>query len=142
MQNPIRYHLLFERFLNPERVSMPDIDTDFPDDRREEVIQYVYELYGKHHVAHIITFNTLGAKQVLRDVGKAMMVPIRQIDSLCRLVPNKLKVTLQDAYDDEPRFKQMINSSETLKETICYKPAFRGTSKTLFLTCCRYYFKS
>ena len=91
---------------------MPDIDTDFPDDRREEVIQYVYELYGKHHVAHIITFNTLGAKQVLRDVGKAMMVPIRQIDSLCRLVPNKLKVTLQDAYDDEPRFKQMINSSE------------------------------
>lgn len=114
--DPIHYHLLFERFLNPERVSMPDIDTDFPDDRREEVIQYVYKLYGKHHVAHIITFNTLGAKQVLRDVGKAMMIPIRQIDSLCRLVPNRLKVTLQDAYDDEPRFKQMINSSEVLKK--------------------------
>ena len=124
--DPIRYHLLFERFLNPERVSMPDIDTDFPDDRREEVIQYVYELYGKHHVAHIITFNTLGAKQVLRDVGKAMMVPIRQIDSLCRLVPNKLKVTLQDAYDDEPRFKQMINSSETLKKLFAISQRLEG----------------
>ena len=79
--DPIHYDLLFERFLNPKRVSMPDIDTDFPDDRRQEVIDYVHERYGAHHVAHIITFNTLGAKQVLRDAGKALGIVPRQIDA-------------------------------------------------------------
>lgn len=114
--DPIRYHLLFERFLNPERVSMPDIDTDFPDDRRDEVIAYVHDLYGEHHVSHIITFNTLAAKQVLRDVGKAMQVAPRQIDLLCKLVPNRPKVTLQDAYQERVKFKQMINSGEQMRK--------------------------
>ena len=97
--DPIHYDLLFERFLNPKRVSMPDIDTDFPDDRRQEVIDYVHERYGAHHVAHIITFNTLGAKQVLRDAGKALGILPRQIDALCRMIPNMPKVTLQQAMD-------------------------------------------
>ena len=113
--DPIRYHLLFERFLNPERISMPDIDTDFPDNRRDEVIHYVEQLYGKHRVSHIITFNTLAAKQVLRDVGKAMEINPRQIDRLCKLVPNVIKVTLDSAYQNDARFKELINSGETMR---------------------------
>lgn len=109
--DPLQYHLLFERFLNPERVSMPDIDTDFPDNRRDEVIQYVKKLYGNHRVSHIITFNTLAAKQVLRDVGRAMNIPLREVDIMCKLVPYTPKVTLDHTYQTVPRFKQMINSS-------------------------------
>lgn len=112
--DPIHYDLLFERFLNPKRVSMPDIDTDFPDDRRQEVIDYVHERYGAHHVAHIITFNTLGAKQVLRDAGKALGILPRQIDALCRMITNMPKVTLQQAMDNVPRFKQTISLSKEL----------------------------
>ena len=114
--DPLHYHLLFERFLNPERISMPDIDTDFPDNRRDEVIQYVEERYGHSRVSHIITFNTLAAKQVLRDAGKAMGIDARQIDRLCKQVPNVLKVTLDYAYHNAPRFKEMINSGETMRK--------------------------
>lgn len=114
--DPIRYHLLFERFLNPSRVSMPDIDTDFPDNRRDEVIEHVHELYGDRRVSHIITFNTLAAKQVLRDVGKVMQIPPRQIDFLCKLVPNRPKVVLEDAYNEQIKFKQMINSGEKMRK--------------------------
>lgn len=112
--DPLHYDLLFERFLNPQRVSMPDIDTDFPDDRRQEVIDYVYHRYGAHHVAHIITFNTLGAKQVLRDVGKALGIAPRKIDSLCKMVPNTPKITLAQTMENVPRFKQTINLSKEL----------------------------
>lgn len=114
--DPIHYNLLFERFLNPERISMPDIDTDFPDNRRNEVIDYVRNRYGKEHVAHIITFNTLGAKQVLRDIGRVMRVNQRDIDLLCKQIPNMPKVTLQYAYEQSPRFKQMVNSSHQLRQ--------------------------
>lgn len=114
--DPIHYHLLFERFLNPERISMPDIDTDFPDNRRDEVIAYVRERYGDAHVAHIITFNTLGAKQVLRDIGRVMRLNQRDIDMLCKQIPRMPKVTLQYAYDQNPKFKQMINASAQLRQ--------------------------
>ena len=114
--DPMKYDLLFERFLNPDRISMPDIDTDFPDDRRDEVIQYVRSLYGEKRVAHIVTFNTLAAKQVLRDVGRAMQINARQVDMLCKQVPNLVKVTLKYAYDHNPRFKQMVESSKELRE--------------------------
>ena len=121
--DPIQYHLLFERFLNPERISMPDIDTDFPDNRRDEVISYVQNRYGEYHVAHILTFNTLAAKQVLRDVGRVLTISPRQIDLLCKLVPNRLKVTLDMAYQEELRFQQIINSNAQLKQLyrICKK---------------------
>lgn len=109
--DPIKYNLLFERFLNPDRISMPDIDTDFPDNRRDEVIAYVRERYGDAHVAHIITFNTLGAKQVLRDIGRVMQLNPRDVDMLCKQVPNMPKVTLHYAYEQNPKFKQMINAS-------------------------------
>jgi len=108
--DPIEYGLLFERFLNPERISMPDIDTDFPDDRRDEVIQYVKNKYGKDHTAHIATFGTLGAKQVLRDVGRVMEVGLNKVDVLCKAVPNRLKITLKEAFDTDNRFRQLINS--------------------------------
>lgn len=124
--DPLQYHLLFERFLNPERVSMPDIDTDFPDDRRDEVIQYVKERYGTHRVSHIITFNTLAAKQVLRDVGRTMDINPRQIDALCRLVPNQPKITLAGAYEREARFKLMINGSETMQKLFSISKRLEG----------------
>lgn len=108
--DPIKYGLIFERFLNPERISMPDIDTDFPDNRRDEVIHYVKERYGIDHVGHIITYGTLKAKQVLRDVGRALDYPNREIDAICKLIPNVVNMDLQKAYDTIPLFKQRIES--------------------------------
>ncbi|MEG0980367.1 MAG: DNA polymerase III subunit alpha [Erysipelotrichaceae bacterium] len=112
--DPIKFDLLFERFLNPSRVSMPDIDTDFPDNRRDEVIDYVRERYGNQRVANIVTFNTLAAKQVIRDVSKTMNIDTRDIDLLCRMVPNMVKVSLTYTYDHVPKFKQMLNTNPTL----------------------------
>src|SRR6202047_2841248 len=105
--DPIRFGLLFERFLNSERVSMPDFDIDFCQDRRDEVIAYVQQRYGRDHVAQIITFGTLQARGVLRDVGRVLQMPYGQVDKLCKLVPqNPLNpVTLARAIDDEPRLQ-------------------------------------
>src|SRR5262245_9091245 len=105
--DPIRFGLLFERFLNPERVSMPDFDIDFCQDRRDEVIGYVQERYGRDRVAQIITFGTLQARGVLRDVGRVLQMPYGQVDKFCKLVPqNPLNpVTLGRAIDDEPRLQ-------------------------------------
>ena len=105
--DPIRFGLLFERFLNPERVSMPDFDIDFCQDRRDKVIAYVQQRYGRDRVAQIITFGTLQARGVLRDVGRVMQMPYGQVDKLCKLVPqNPLNpVTLRRAIDDEPRLQ-------------------------------------
>ncbi|HEY7243469.1 MAG TPA: DNA polymerase III subunit alpha [Xanthobacteraceae bacterium] len=105
--DPIRFGLLFERFLNPERVSMPDFDVDFCQDRRDEVIGYVQERYGRDRVAQIITFGTLQARGVLRDVGRVLQMPYGQVDKLCKLVPqNPLNpVTLARAIEDEPRLQ-------------------------------------
>lgn len=109
--DPIHYSLLFERFLNPERVSMPDIDIDFPDNRRDEVIDYVKKKYGSDHVAHIVTFGTLAAKQVLRDTAKALGISNYDVDILTKAIPNILankKVTLNSAYEDVPRFRTAV----------------------------------
>src|SRR5881396_3136252 len=110
--DPIRFGLLFERFLNPERVSMPDFDIDFCQDRRDEVISYVQERYGRNRVAQIITFGTLQARGVLRDVGRVLQMPYGQVDKLCKLVPqNPLNpVTLARAIDDEPRLQAARDS--------------------------------
>jgi DNA polymerase-3 subunit alpha len=105
--DPIRFGLLFERFLNPERVSMPDFDIDFCQDRRDEVIQYVQGKYGRDRVAQIITFGTLQARGVLRDVGRVLQMPYGQVDRLCKLVPQNPAnpVTLKRAIEDEPRLQ-------------------------------------
>ena len=108
--DPIKYGLIFERFLNPERISMPDIDTDFPDDRRDEVIEYVRDKYGIDHVGHIITYGTLKAKQVIRDVGRALNYSTREIDSIAKLIPNMIGMNLDKAYNEIPLFKQKIES--------------------------------
>jgi DNA polymerase-3 subunit alpha len=106
--DPIRFGLLFERFLNPERVSMPDFDIDFCQDRRDEVIAYVRERYGAHRVAHIITFGKLQARAVLRDVGRVLQMPYGQVDRLCKLVPMNPAnpITLPQAIAGEPRLQQ------------------------------------
>jgi DNA polymerase III subunit alpha len=106
--DPIRFGLLFERFLNPERVSMPDFDVDFCQERRDEVIRYVQERYGRDQVAQIITFGTLQARGVLRDVGRVLEMPYGQVDKLCKLVPFNpaAPVTLEKAIDGEPRLQE------------------------------------
>src|SRR5207302_3148337 len=115
--DPIRFGLLFERFLNPERVSMPDFDIDFCQDRRDEVIAYVQERYGRDRVAQIITFGTLQARGVLRDVGRVLQMPYGQVDKLCKLVPqNPLNpVTLGRAIDDEPRLQAARDSDPVVR---------------------------
>lgn len=110
--DPIHYGLLFERFLNPERISMPDIDIDFPDDRRDEVIQYVSHKYGEQHVAQIITFGTFGARAALRDVARVMGATAGEVDLLVKHLPNKLGVTLQEAYEQVPAFRKAVHASE------------------------------
>src|SRR3990167_1137847 len=110
--DPIKYGLLFERFLNPDRVSMPDIDIDFCKERRDEVIDYVTKKYG--NVAQIITFGSKNAKAVIRDVGRALAVPYGDVDKIAKLVPNKLNITLDEAIKEEPRFTEMGKKDETI----------------------------
>ena len=118
--DPLRFDLLFERFLNPERVSMPDFDIDFCQERRGEVIRYVRDKYGADSVAMIITFGTLQAKAVVRDVGRVMQMPYGQVDRLAKLIPfnpaNPPK--LQDAIDDEPKFQDEIDADERVGELL------------------------
>src|SRR5262245_34952399 len=104
--DPLQYGLLFERFLNPERVSFPDVDVDFCMNRRGEVIQYVTEKYGREQVAQIITFNTLGARAAIKDVGRVLEMPFADVDRLTKLVPNVLNISLQEAIDQEPGFTE------------------------------------
>src|SRR6266851_4187276 len=115
--DPMRYGLLFERFLNPDRISMPDMDIDFSDDRRDEVIRYVAERYGRDRVAHIITFGTLGAKAAIRDVGRVLGMPYGDVDRIAKLVPNfPLNITLDDAYQKSPPLAEMVKSQPAVKE--------------------------
>jgi DNA polymerase-3 subunit alpha len=118
--DPLRLGLLFERFLNPERVSMPDFDIDFCQERRDEVIRYVQEKYGRDRVAQIITFGKLQARAVLRDVGRVLQMPYGQVDRLCKLVPNNPAnpVTLQQAIDGEPLLQQMRDEDESVARLI------------------------
>lgn len=115
--DPIKYGLLFERFLNPERISLPDIDVDFCKDRREEVIQYVAENYGKDRVAHIITFGTMAARAVVRDVGRALNIPYADVDKIAKMIPFACP-SLEEALNLEPRLKELYNKNETVKELI------------------------
>lgn len=113
--DPIHYDLLFERFLNPERVTMPDIDTDFPDIYRDQVIKYVTEKYGEKNVSGIVTFGTLGAKQVIRDVGRVLNAEASDVDFLCKRIPTFTKQKLNDFYKTDREFKNMIDSDSKLK---------------------------
>ena len=116
--DPIRYGLLFERFLNPERVNPPDIDIDFADDRRADVIEYVREKYGRDSVAQIITFGTMGAKSVVRDVGRVMGLSYGECDRLAKMIPFDLKMDLTKALKQNPEFKQAYETEEVTRELI------------------------
>jgi len=124
--DPLKHDLLFERFLNPERISLPDIDTDFPDNRRDEVIEYVLQKYGKEHVAHISTFGTLAAKQVLRDVGRVMEISVRDLDAISKTIPSMIKITLDQAYSQSSRFKQIIDSDERYQKLFKIASSLEG----------------
>jgi DNA polymerase-3 subunit alpha len=116
--DPIRYGLLFERFLNPERVNPPDIDIDFADDRRGDVIEYVRQKYGRDSVAQIITFGTMGAKSVIRDVGRVMGLSYGECDRLAKMIPNELKMTLKKALETAPDFKQAYEKEAQTRQLV------------------------
>lgn len=116
--DPIKYNLLFERFLNPERVSMPDIDVDFCFERRQEVIDYVVEKYGKDRVVQIVTFGTMAARGVIRDVGRVMDLPYAQCDMIAKMIPEELNITIDKALKMNPELKNLYNTDETVKKLI------------------------
>ena len=124
--DPIRYQLLFERFLNPERVSMPDIDVDFCYERRQEVIDYVVEKYGKDQVAQIVTFGTLAARGVIRDVGRVMDLPYSLCDQVSKMVPAELNITLDLALQKNPELKTLYESDEQVKKLIDMSKRLEG----------------
>src|SRR6266568_2166803 len=127
--DPLQYDLLFERFLNPERISMPDIDIDFCMRRRGEVIEYVTQKYGRENVAQIITFGTMAAKAAVKDVGRAMDVPYGEVDRLAKLIPNTLGIELKEALEEAPQLKSAINSDERLKDLMSVALRLEGLSR-------------
>lgn len=116
--DPIEYDLLFERFLNPERVTMPDIDIDFCYEKRSKVIDYVIEKYGADNVAQIVTFGTMAAKQAVRDVGRAMAISYAEVDAVAKMIPFRLGITLQDAINDVPALKELYETNQTVQRLL------------------------
>ena len=127
--DPIEFDLLFERFLNPERVSMPDFDIDFCMDRRDEVIDYVARHYGRDHVAQIITYGSMAAKAVIRDVGRVLGFPYGFVDSLAKLVPFEIGMTLDKALEDSAELKQQYDNEEEVKNLIDMALSLEGTAR-------------
>jgi DNA polymerase-3 subunit alpha len=127
--DPIPYKLLFERFLNPERVSLPDIDCDFCKNRRDEVIAYVQEKYGRENVAQLITFGTWKPKAAVRDVGRVLEMPYAEVDRIAKLIPADLKMTLENAPKAEPQLQEMIDSNPKIAELFRYSMQIEGRSR-------------
>lgn len=124
--DPMKYGLLFERFLNPERISMPDFDVDFCYERRQDVIDYVSEKYGHDHVSQIITFGTMAAKMVIRDVARVLDVAYAEADSLAKMIPNELHITIQKALEQNKELKQRYETEETVKKVLDIAMALEG----------------
>ncbi|NLE65220.1 MAG: DNA polymerase III subunit alpha, partial [Elusimicrobia bacterium] len=127
--DPIEYQLLFERFLNPQRAGMPDIDIDFCFERRGEVIEYVAQKYGRENVAQIITFGTMQAKAVVRDVGRVMGLPYADVDRIAKLIPNELHITLENAIQTEPQLRAAIAETETTARLIEIAKSLEGLTR-------------
>lgn len=143
--DPIKYDLLFERFLNPDRISLPDIDIDFDDDGRADVLRYVTQKYGEENVAHIITYGTMAAKSAIKDVARIEQLPLSESDRLTKLIPKRmptvngkeLKPTLRNCYDHVPEFKPELNSPNPLiPETLHYAAALEGTVRNTGVHAC------
>ncbi len=127
--DPMKYDLLFERFLNPERVSMPDIDIDFCQKRRGESIDYVVEKYGRENVAQVITFGKLLAKGVIRDVARVMAMPYAQADAMAKLIPDELGIDLESSFEKEPKIKELIDSNAQAKRVWDFAIALEGLNR-------------
>ncbi|MBU9889933.1 MAG: DNA polymerase III subunit alpha, partial [Candidatus Omnitrophica bacterium] len=127
--DPIRHHLYFERFLNPDRVSMPDIDIDFCYERRDEVIDYVKRKYGTQNVAQIITFGTMAARAVVRDVGRVMGLPYAEVDRIAKMIPMELKITLKQALEREADLKDLVASDPRVAQLVETSQALEGLSR-------------
>ena len=127
--DPLQYDLLFERFLNPERISMPDIDIDFCMRRRGEVIEYVTQKYGRENVAQIITFGTMAAKAAIKDVGRAMDIPYGEVDRLAKLVPNELKIALEAALQQSAQLRAAVESDERMNELMTVARRLEGLAR-------------
>ena len=124
--DPIRYQLLFERFLNPERVSMPDIDIDFCFERRQEVIDYVVRKYGKDRVVQIVTFGTMAARGVIRDVGRVLDFPYAQVDTIAKMIPNELNITIDKALKMNPELRNQYEGDEQIRYLIDMSKRLEG----------------
>ncbi len=127
--DPIRYNLLFERFLNPDRISMPDIDIDFCQEGRDEIIKYVTDKYGKDKVSQIITFGKMQAKAVIRDVGRALNIPYSEVDKIAKLVPNVLNITLDEAIKTEPRLAQEAKNNPSVAKLLSLSRILEGLNR-------------
>ncbi len=143
--DPVKYDLLFERFLNPDRISLPDIDIDFDDDGRADVLRYVTQKYGEENVAHIITYGTMAAKSAIKDVARIEQLPLSESDRLTKLIPKhmptvngkELKPTLKNCYEHVPEFKQELNSANPLiTETLHYAKELEGTVRNTGVHAC------
>ena len=135
--DPIKYNLLFERFLNPDRISMPDIDIDFDEDGREKVLQYVVEKYGHDRVAHIITFGTMAAKMAIRDVARVQKLPLPEAIRLTKLVPDRPGITLAQAYEEVPELLKEKDSKEPLvAQTLKYAEVLEGSIRQTGVHAC------
>ncbi len=143
--DPVKYDLLFERFLNPDRISLPDIDIDFDDDGRADVLRYVTQKYGEENVAHIITYGTMAAKSAIKDVARIEQLPLSESDRLTKLIPKRmptvngkeLKPTLQNCYDHVPEFKPELSSpNDLIVETLKYAKALEGTVRNTGVHAC------
>lgn len=124
--DPIKYNLIFERFLNPERISMPDFDVDFCYEKRDKVIEYVCDKYGKENVSQIITFGTMSARMVIRDVGRALDVPYAETDKLAKMIPNELHITIKKALEQNRELKELYENDATVKKLIEIAMALEG----------------
>ena len=129
--DPLRYDLLFERFLNPERVSMPDFDIDFCQEGRDRVIEYVKEKYGAQSVSQIVTFGTMAAKAVVRDVGRVLSMPYGEVDRIAKLIPFEIGMTLEKALQVEPQLKQLMQSEEEVGELMALARSLEGLARNV-----------
>jgi DNA polymerase-3 subunit alpha len=127
--DPLANHLLFERFLNPGRVSMPDIDLDYPDDRREEMINYTIEKYGQENVAQIITFGTMGARASIRDVGRALDVPLPEVDRIAKLIPGGPKVKITDGLEQSQELRELYENADYIHQLIDTAQRLEGVAR-------------
>ncbi len=124
--DPIEYNLLFERFLNPDRISLPDIDIDFCFEKRDEIIKYVTEKYGAEHVTQIITFGQMKARAVIRDVGRVLDIPYGEVDKIAKLIPKEINVTIEKALKMEPKLAELVDKDKRVAELIEYSKALEG----------------